>query len=147
MSDPAALHAYPLSPMQQGMLFHSVTAPGSDVYVEQLSCRLRGPLDGTAFQSAWEEMLLRHAVRRSAFAWRGLTEPLQVVGPPLRLPLEMLDWRELAAENQQSELLRLCAAERRLAFDLGRAPLMRLKLVKLSEDDHHLVWTWHHIIL
>ncbi|UFZ08168.1 amino acid adenylation domain-containing protein [Bradyrhizobium ontarionense] len=147
MSDPAALHAYPLSPMQQGMLFHSVTAPGSDVYVEQLSCRLRGPLDGAAFQSAWEEMLLRHAALRLAFAWRGLTEPLQVVGPPLRLPLEVLDWRELAAENQRSELRRLCAAERRLAFDLGRAPLMRLKLVKLSEGDHHLVWTWHHIIL
>ena len=147
MSDPAALNAYPLSPMQQGMLFHSVAAPGSDVYVEQLSCRLRGTLDWPAFQAAWEEMLARHAVLRTAFAWRGLSEPLQVVGPPLRLPLEVLDWRELPGDGQQTELRRLCAAERHLAFDLARAPLMRLKLVKCSESDNHLVWTWHHIIL
>lgn len=147
MNDPAALNAYPLSPMQKGMLFHSVTAPGSDVYVEQLSCRLRGALDLPAFRAAWGEMLSRHATLRTAFAWRGMAEPLQVVGPSLRLPLEILNRRGLSEEEQQGELRQLRAAERRLSFDLTRAPLMRLKLVEFAGNDNHLVWTWHHIIL
>ena len=147
MSETASLDAYPLSPMQQGMLFHTVSLPGTDVYVEQLSCRLHGALDRSAFEAAWEEMLARHAVLRTAFAWRGLPEPLQVVGSRVRLPLEVLDWSERLSAAQTEALRHLCAAERHRAFDLSRAPLMRLKLVRLEADMHHLVWTWHHAIL
>jgi amino acid adenylation domain-containing protein len=147
MSDNTPLDAYPLTPMQQGMLFHTVSSPGSDVYVQQLSCRLRGVLDQNAFVAAWEDMLARHAVLRTAFAWHGLPEPLQVVGPRLRLPLEIIDWRDRTAEAQADGLRRLRLDERRRAFDLTRAPLLRLKLVLLSGDLQELVWTWHHVIL
>ncbi len=133
---------YPLSPMQQGMLFHTLSSPATDVYVQQLSCRLHGALDPDAFRSAWEQVMRRHAVLRTAFAWRGLPEPLQVVGEQVRLPLEILDWRE--APGQLSDL---CNVERLAGFDLGRAPLMRIKLVRLTDDEQQLVWTWHHIIL
>ena len=135
--------AYPLSPMQQGMLFHSISAsrsdaPASDLYVQQLSCRLRGPLDVAAFRAAWETVVQRHAVLRTAFAWRGLPEPLQVVGEQVKLPLEILE---------RTPIAELCAAERNAGFDLGRAPLMRIKLVRISDAEWHLIWTWHHIIL
>ena len=147
MSEPADFDAYPLSPMQQGMLFHTVSSAGSDVYVEQLSSSLQGALDPAAFEAAWDEMLARHAVLRTAFAWRGLPEPLQVVGRRLRLPLEIIDWRERGAQAQADGLRDLRNQERHRAFDLARAPLMRLKLVRLADALHELVWTWHHAIL
>lgn len=139
--------AYPLSPMQQGMLFHSLSAPGSDVYVEQLACVLEGALHGEAFRAAWETVVARHGVLRTAFAWKGLPEPLQVVGPRVRLPLEVLDWRGVPAAAQDQGLAELRAAERHQGFELSRAPLMRLKLVHLGDADHRLIWTWHHAIL
>src|SRR4051812_3659994 len=118
--------AYPLSPMQQGMLFHSISAPASDVYVQQLSCRLRGALDVDAFRASWESIVRRHDVLRTAFAWHGLPEPLQVVGESVRLPLEILD---------NTSIPELCAAERAAGFDLSRAPLMRIKLVRIADDE------------
>jgi amino acid adenylation domain-containing protein len=131
--------AYPLSPMQQGMLFHSVSAPASDVYVQQLSCRFRGDLDVDAFRTAWEELIRRHAVLRTAFAWHGLPEPLQVVGERVRVPLEVID--------TPVDLDAVVRDERVKGFDLGRAPLMRLRLIRLASDAWQFVWTWHHAIL
>lgn len=147
MSDTSALDAYPLSPMQQGMLFQSVSAADSDVYVEQLTCALHGEVDGAAFRAAWEAVVARHGVLRTAFAWKGLPEPLQVVGPRVRLPLEEIDWRDRPAEAQALALAELRQAERRRGFDPARAPLMRLALVRLTDDAYRLVWTWHHAIL
>ncbi|GAA0331130.1 hypothetical protein GCM10009087_46620 [Sphingomonas oligophenolica] len=145
MTDRAAPEVYPLSPMQKGMVFHSVSAPGSDVYVEQLDCALHGIVDLAAFRAAWETALQRHAPLRTAFAWAGLAEPLQVAGPRVRLPLEVVDWRN--SGDQAGQLAALRRDERARGFDLARAPLMRLKLVSLGDDSHHLVWTWHHAIL
>jgi hypothetical protein len=147
MSDPRAPDAYPLTPIQRGMLFHSVSAQDSDVYVQQLSSPLLGDLRIEDFQSAWEELLARHGVLRTAFAWKGLPEPLQVLGPRVKLPLEVLDWRDVPAEDRAAALTGLEKAERKRGFDLSRAPLMRLKLIRLEDDAHRLVWTWHHAIL
>ena len=87
---------YPLTPMQQGMLFHSVSDPASDLYVEQLSCELTGELDPVAFHTAWTQVLARHAALRTAFAWKDLPEPLQIVAPTLSLPFETEDWSDLS---------------------------------------------------
>ncbi|HOG48626.1 MAG TPA: condensation domain-containing protein, partial [Anaerolineae bacterium] len=70
---------YPLSPMQQGMLFHSLYAPESGVYVEQMHCTLRGALDVQAFARAWERVIERHTILRTAFVGEGQREPVQVV--------------------------------------------------------------------
>ena len=76
---------YPLAPMQQGMLFHSLYAPESGIYVEQLSCELRGALDTQAFEQAWRHVAAQHPILRTSFAWEGLDAPLQLVwrDPPL----------------------------------------------------------------
>lgn len=141
------VEAYPLSHLQQGMLFHTISEPASGVYIEQLCCELRGALDISAFQAAWQEMIKRHDVLRTAFAWQGLPEPLQVVLERAKLPLDVLDWRELSGDLQQQRLRELRTAERLEGFDLSRAPLMRIKLIRTSEISHQFVWTWHHVIL
>jgi Condensation domain len=73
--------AYPLSPMQQGMLFHSIYAPNSGVYVEQMCFELHGALNVSAFIQAWQQVIIRHPVLRIACVWENLEKPLQVVAP------------------------------------------------------------------
>src|SRR5919202_6653184 len=96
--------AYPLSPMQQGMLFHTLYAPESGMYFEQLSCTLDGNLNVLAFQRAWQQVLDRHPVLRTAFVWENIEKPLQVVGRRVRLPWEEHDWRGLSSVQQQKQL-------------------------------------------
>ncbi|MEM8780321.1 MAG: condensation domain-containing protein, partial [Cyanobacteria bacterium P01_G01_bin.49] len=71
---------YPLSPMQQGMLFHSLLAPGSGAYIVQTTYEIRGNLSLIAFEKAWQQLIARHPILRTAFVWENLEKPLQVVG-------------------------------------------------------------------
>src|SRR4051794_28752153 len=103
---------YPLSPVQQGMLFHSLYMPTAGVYFQQVSCILDGDLDVAAFQQAWALMQARHAVLRSAVVWQDLDEPLQVVLRQAGLPLIRHDWRELPAAAQSQQLAAFMAADR-----------------------------------
>ncbi|MCC6858461.1 MAG: amino acid adenylation domain-containing protein, partial [Bryobacterales bacterium] len=138
---------YPLSPMQQGMLFHTLYAPGSGVYVEQLHCILEGSLDAAAFRQAWQRALDRHTVLRTAFVWKRLENARQVVHRHLEVPLEWEDWSGLEAAEQDHRLEAMLACERLRGFDLNKAPLVRLKLIRLGENTHRFVWSHHHLLL
>jgi amino acid adenylation domain-containing protein/non-ribosomal peptide synthase protein (TIGR01720 family) len=138
---------YPLSPMQQGMLFHSLFAPASGVYVEQLSCPLRGELNIPAFERAWRQVLDRHPALRTSFLWEGLDEPHQVVHRHVELPLEQHDWTSLPRSEQSDRLEELLRSERQQGVDLAKAPLMRLALIRVDQETTHLVWTYHHLLM
>ncbi|MET0622884.1 MAG: amino acid adenylation domain-containing protein [Pyrinomonadaceae bacterium] len=138
---------YPLSPLQQGMIFHSLFAPGSGVYIEQLNCRFHGELDADAFQRACQAVVDRHAILRTAFVGESQGELMQVVVKRVKLPFELLDWGGLSDEEQQSRLEELQQADRAEGFKLARAPLMRLRLIRLGEGLHHFVWSHHHLLL
>ncbi|MCA1568631.1 MAG: amino acid adenylation domain-containing protein, partial [Acidobacteria bacterium] len=138
---------YPLSPMQSGLLFHSLYDPDSGYYVEQLGCLFDGRLDVAAFESAWRQLLGRHAILRTAFVWEGLDMPLQVVRRETGLPLEVSDWRALDASAREERLEAFLEADRARGFELSEAPLMRLFLFRLEEDSYRFVWTSHHLLL
>jgi hypothetical protein len=138
---------YELSPMQQAMLFHSLLAPGSGVYVIQMSLRLAGPLDVAAFEQAWRRVIERHAILRTAFFWEGMEKPLQVVYRQIDLPLRRESWRGFAPGERQARLAQLLDAERERGFDLAQAPLMRLSLFELEAGVHQMVWTIHHLLV
>ncbi|KRR11249.1 non-ribosomal peptide synthetase [Bradyrhizobium jicamae] len=142
---------YPLSPMQQGMLFHALRDGESGNYVNQVSLEVRG-LDPGRLRAAWHEVSARHAVLRTGFAWRELSgAPQQVVHRHVMLPFLEEDWREQAAAMDRSEfeaaLARAAQAERAKGFDLAQAPLQRVRLIRLDESRHWLIWTHHHILL
>ena len=139
--------AYPLSPMQQGMVFHSLREPGSGVYVEQTCFLLEGDLDADALERAWRALVARHAVLRTGFAWEGLDEPLQLVHADAPLPFERLDWRGVPAEEHEARLDAFLRDDRARGFDLARPPLMRVTLVRLDDARHRMVWTNHHALL
>jgi amino acid adenylation domain-containing protein len=135
---------YPPSPTQQGMLFHSLLAPESGVYVEQLSCVLRGDLDIPAFERAWQLVVDRHSALRTAFAWKSTNKILQVVQRQVAIPLRQEDWRGSSADEQAARLAALLHADRVQGFDLAQAPLMRLLLLRVGDDSYRFIWTYHH---
>ncbi len=137
---------YPLAPLQEGMLFHSLYAAGSELYVEQLTAELLGPLDVAAFAGAWRRAVERHGALRTAFVWRDLPAPLQLVRREAELPFAVEDWRGLSAGELAARWEALQAADRARGFDLGRPPLTRLSLVRTGENAHRLLWSFHHLI-
>ncbi len=138
---------YPLSPMQQGMLFESLYAPDSGVYFEQLSCTLTGKLNVAAFEQAWQKVIAQHSILRTAFVWEQLTQPLQVVYRQVDVNLQTHDWRELSAQEQQQQLEIFLHSQRQQGFQLSQAPLMHLNLIQLSADSYQFIWSSHHLLL
>jgi amino acid adenylation domain-containing protein len=138
---------YPLSPTQQGMLFHSLYDRESGVYVEQLAATLVGDLDINAFHQAWQRVTDRHAVLRTSFAWKRLDQMMQVVHKRVDVPLLQEDWRGASGDEQEKRLSAFMEAERRQGFDLARAPLMRLALMRIDDDRYYFVWSHHHALL
>jgi hypothetical protein len=135
-----------LSPMQQGMLLHSLASPGGAAYVEQFECRLHGTLNAAALAEAWRFVLERHSALRSSFHVGDLEKPLQVVHREPPLPWRVCDWRGHAA-SEQTERLQALRRDEVAPFELTRAPLMRLALVHLGDDEHRLLWSHHHLLL
>ncbi|OZN88089.1 non-ribosomal peptide synthetase, partial [Pseudomonas aeruginosa] len=129
---------YPLSPMQQGMLFHSLHGTEGD-YVNQLRMDIGG-LDPDRFRAAWQATLDAHEILRSGFLWKdGWPQPLQVVFEQATL--------ELRLAPPGSDPQRQAEAEREAGFDPARAPLQRLVLVPLANGRMHLIYTYHHILM
>ena len=139
--------SYPLSSLQQGMLFHSLDSRESGVDIEQVICTLNENLQISALIRAWHIVIERHPILRTAFRCEGLAEPLQDVYSRRRIPVEQLDWRELSAEEQQHRWTALLQADRRRGFDLAEAPLMRLTLTSCRPQSFRFLWTFHHILL
>ncbi|WP_315772832.1 MULTISPECIES: non-ribosomal peptide synthase/polyketide synthase [unclassified Bradyrhizobium] len=136
---------YPLSPMQQGMLFHSLRDAGSGVYVNQVSVEIRG-LDVERLRSAWQEVSACHPMLRTGFLWRELSgAPLQAVHREASVPFTTEDWRGQAVD--EARLSAALAAERDAEFDLAVPPLQRVRLLQLDHDRHRLIWTYHHILM
>ena len=138
---------YPLSPMQQGMLFHSIYSPGSGVYVEQSVFTLAGEFELAVFERAWQTVVDRHAILRTSFLWEGLDNPLQAVHRQVALPVVRHDWRGHSAEDRGRQLDAFLRDDRARGFVLSQAPLMRLALIRCADQEYKFVLTRHHIVL
>jgi len=137
----------PLSPAQQGMLFHTLADPQSGMYLVQVSCVLPRELNVPAFRKAWQRVVDRHSIFRTAFAINDQEEPLQVVGRSVKLPIYEHDWRGVPPSKQEALWQTLVRADRQSGVELSKAPLMRLTLIRTGEDSYRLLWTHHHILL
>lgn len=138
--------AYPLSPLQEGLLFHSLYEPEEGLYVIQLSCKIHN-VDVIALQRAWQKIIDRYPLFRTAFAWRNIEKPVQVVQRQVTLPLQLEDWRALSSSEQQERLAAYLEADRRRGFQLNKAPLLRLALFQLDDNYHQFIISHHHILL
>ena len=141
---------YPLTPMQQGLLFHSELSSGEfadpdgarDLYINQVALDIEH-LPVARFTSAWAAAVQRHPILRAAFLRvPGSEQPLQVIRRDAVLAVKELDLRR--GDQAMADVL---AAERETPFNLHNAPLMRVLLVRQSETLWKLIWTFHHILL
>lgn len=135
----------PLSPLQEGMLFHS-RLDDEDAYVVQSSLDLHGPLDAAALEKSLATVVARHQGMRVCFRERSSTgEPVQVVRRAAEVPWTRADLSGLDAAARGSAWEEL-AASARTRFDLTRPPLLRALLIRYDECHHRLVLTYHHLI-
>lgn len=137
---------YPLSPLQEGMLFHALQDPG-DAYFEQLSYRIRGRIDPDVFRATWEELVRRHDVLRTLFVHKDVPRPLQIVLKQRRIDFSLVDLRKLARGDAEAKIVSLKEEDRATPFNLAKDPLTRVKVIALADDEAEVVWSHHHIIL
>jgi amino acid adenylation domain-containing protein/non-ribosomal peptide synthase protein (TIGR01720 family) len=137
---------YGLSPLQQGLMFHSMYAPQSGLYVAQSSVRMR-KLDKEAFQRAWQGVVDRHEILRTAFVADGLDRPVQVVLGDVPLSWHEQDLRGLSEAAVEQEINEYVEWDLAQGFDFARAPVMRLALLRVGEDEYQFVWSHHHVLL
>jgi amino acid adenylation domain-containing protein/non-ribosomal peptide synthase protein (TIGR01720 family) len=138
---------HPLSPMQQGILFHVLHAGDPATYYVELAWTIEGDLDVSAFERAWQEVVDRHESLRTSVVWEGVDSPVAVVESRALLPFSARDLRGLSPEQAAAEVERVSADERRRGFDLARGPLMRITLLRTGDRAWRFVWGSHHIVL
>lgn len=136
---------YPLSPMQQGMLFHSLNDPYSPAYTNQLRVDVQ-QLDVERFRQAWQQTLEAHAVLRTSFAWPADADTaVQIVRQTAQMPMSVQDWR--GRDDLPEALDQLARDDLSRGFQLDQAPLLRVLLVRTDDATHHLIYTNHHLLM
>jgi amino acid adenylation domain-containing protein/non-ribosomal peptide synthase protein (TIGR01720 family) len=138
---------YPLSPTQQGMLFHTLYAPNSGVYFVQSVFTLSGDINVLAFEQAWRRAVELHPILRTLFVWENRQHPLQVVCKTVNLPWNNSDWRSLSSGEQEESLLAFLQAERERGFELDKAPLMRCTLIRVADNTYQFILSHHHLLM
>ncbi|QPP06025.1 amino acid adenylation domain-containing protein [Streptomyces bathyalis] len=147
-SYPDLTDVLPLTSLQQGLVFHSLFAPGSpDVYQAQIVLRLRDEPDAEAMRAAARALLERHPNLGAAFVHEDLLRPVQVLQRAVEPPWREADLTGVAAGRREAVIRRLLHADLRRRFTLDRPPLMRFSLFRCGDDDHRLVLTNHHLLL
>ncbi|HWO12666.1 MAG TPA: amino acid adenylation domain-containing protein, partial [Polyangiaceae bacterium] len=139
---------FPLSPMQQGMLLHTLLEPGSGIYLMQDHYRVEHALDAEAFATAWRRVIARHAALRASFVWQREENMLQIIHRDVAPhAVEVFDWSGLEPAAQERELERFFAEERRQGYDLAQTGSFRIRLFQLGPQRYHFVQSRHHILL
>ncbi|MGY0056240.1 amino acid adenylation domain-containing protein [Streptomyces sp. LZ34] len=152
----------PLSPLQQGILFHALfdegdakSTPGGpggpggpvDFYTVQTPLELAGPLDTEALRRSCLALPARHASLRAGFLRRRSGEAVQAIARAVEPSWEEVDLSGRGAGERRARLTRLLAEDRSRRFEMAKPPLLRFTLVRLAPDRHVLVLTNHHILL
>ena len=145
-SEPALEDVLPLTPLQEGLLFHA-GSDREDVYTVRTTVTLTGPLDADRMRNALDTLLARHPNLRVGFWYEDLNRPVQFVAKDVTAPFRVVDLDGATPEDGRREVARIEAAESREPFDLTLAPPLRCTLIRHTETEHTLVLTNHHIIL
>ncbi|HEX7817678.1 condensation domain-containing protein, partial [Dyella sp.] len=135
----------PLSPLQQGLLFHQLLDEGGpDAYLVQTVFQLTGPLDDARLRHAAGALLQRHPQLRSSFVQAGFKEPVQII-PKRTEP----SWQqiELPGEHPDASWDAILHEDRIRGFRADKGPLLRWTLARVGDEHHRLLVTHHHLLL
>ncbi|HEU4884066.1 MAG TPA: amino acid adenylation domain-containing protein [Longimicrobium sp.] len=136
---------YPLSPLQQGMLFHVVYSEGA-AYQEQFPLLLTGELDADALERAFRGVVARHAALRTGFGWEGVPQPLQFVLRQTEPVFDRVDWSD-AGDDWHARFDALMESDRRRGHNLKQPPLVRITLARIDDRRHLMLLSVHHLVI
>lgn len=137
---------YELSPLQEGILFHSLYNPKSTAYKTQFNMEFPDGLDLNAFRKAWEYVIKNHTILRTAFIHDQLNIPVQCVYKKINFDYEHVDYTHFGKEELENQFEALLQNERSKEFDFKNPPLMRVTLVQVNDKAVRMIWTKHHIL-
>ncbi|AVF26547.1 non-ribosomal peptide synthase/polyketide synthase [Paenibacillus larvae] len=138
---------YPLTPMQKGMLFHSLYDSNSGAYFQQTRFDLHGDLDMDSFSKSLDEVSQRYDIFRTNFYRGWKDQPLQIIFRNKKIGLKFEDLREMK-ETEQNDWICLYAEKDKIrGFDLAKDELMRLIVLRTCETRYHVIWSFHHILM
>ena len=138
---------YPLTPMQEGLLLHTLLEPGTGLYYMQDRYRINSALDPERFAQAWQAVIARHEALRASFCWNVGEDMLQVIHKPGSTPIEYLDWSADPEAEQEPRLQALLKAEREAGFDLLNQAPFHLRLIRVGEARYWFMMSNHHILI
>lgn len=148
MQNDSFVDQYPLTALQEGMLFHQLSEGGKGVDIEQISITLNHAFDCDGFIAAWNEILARHPILRTSFEWTASQGPKQCVAERVQLPVSKIDdWSNLSADEFGDKINQFQQQDRLQDFDLATPPLMRLAIISGPNESTVCLWTFHHILL
>jgi amino acid adenylation domain-containing protein len=141
-----ALDIYPLTFLQEGLLFHSLQDGAECDYLVQVSCRLKG-VDHERWRAAWSQVASGVDTLKTAFAWRNVSPPMQIVARDVELQWTLIDCSRQTAAEQERQFDSHLEKDRVSSFNLSRPPLHRMAVFILGDGALRFVWTYHHLIL
>ena len=130
---------------QERLLFIAALMPGTDSYNVPLPIRLVGELDQSALQKTLNTIIDRHESLRTHFVNKN-GQYLQLIEQSLAMPLTYFSLTDYEKNERDEKLKELVRQERKRPFDLDTGPVIRATLIKLSENEHALLITIHHIV-
>lgn len=138
---------YPLTALQEGMLYHALYEPEGRAYFQQMRLELDGPLDPRLCEQTFDALVKRHSALRTAFAHKGAKRPMQVVLKSRKAGFSHLDLSHVSEDALEAEVSQILQRDRLASFDLESDPLLRITLIDRGGDSWTLVMSFHHIIM
>lgn len=138
---------YKLTPMQQGMLFHHLLEKNSGAYFEQARFELKGQFNVQQFENSFKRLIARHAVLRTNFYNFKEELPIQVVFKQRPYEFEYEDLSHYSQQDVEDRMATILLEDKVRGFNLGEDPLLRMKVIRISQQEYILLWSFHHIIM
>lgn len=138
---------YPLSPMQEGMLYHSLLDKDSKTYFEQICFTFQGNLKLEIFEKSLNILITKHDIFRTNFVAEKIKEPVQVVFKERSSKVYFEDVSQLSEEEILVYVENFKIRDIEKGFDLTKDNLMRISIIKTSEQEYKIIWSHHHIIM
>lgn len=142
---------YGLSPVQEGILFHSTYLYNSEVkdsttYHTQFDVGFSSKLDVDMFKAAWQYVINKHTILRTGFIYDKVNIPIQFVNKEVDVPLRFIDVTNSTDQEKETTYKALKDEDRFEDFSFTNPPLMRITIVKFGESEFKMIWTKHHVL-
>lgn len=138
---------YPLSAMQEGLLFHHLMEQGNDKGFLIVQCNIEGNLAIPEFKKAWEQVVHRHEIMRTSVHWKKVKQPILLVQPKKDIEWSFIDWQQNNIEIQANDFKSYKEERKKIGASLDKNPLSKITLIQKSANSYYFLWECHHLLL